>query len=43
MSILYWSMTNSSHKWVKEYSAYFNQERPHQGIGQRIPDHYPSV
>jgi transposase InsO family protein len=25
---------------VKEYTAYFNQERPHQGIGQRIPDHY---
>ena len=25
---------------VKEYTAYFNQERPHQGIGQRIPDFY---
>ncbi len=25
---------------VKEYSTYFNQERPHQGIGQRIPDFY---
>jgi putative transposase len=25
---------------VKEYAAYFNQERPHQGIGQRIPDQY---
>jgi transposase InsO family protein len=25
---------------VKEYTAYFNQERPHQGIEQRIPDHY---
>jgi len=25
---------------VKEYTAYFNQERPHQGIGQRIPDQY---
>jgi transposase InsO family protein len=25
---------------VKEYTVYFNQERPHQGIGQRIPDHY---
>ncbi len=24
---------------VKEYTAYFNQERPHQGIDQRIPDH----
>jgi len=23
-----------------EYTAYFNQERPHQGIGQRIPDQY---
>jgi transposase InsO family protein len=23
-----------------EYTAYFNQERPHQGIDQRIPDHY---
>jgi putative transposase len=25
---------------VREYRAYFNQERPHQGIGQRIPDQY---
>ena len=25
---------------VKEYTAYFNQARPHQGIGQRIPDQY---
>ncbi len=25
---------------LKEYTAYFNQERPHQGIGQHIPDHY---
>jgi len=25
---------------VKEYTAYFTQERPHQGIGQRIPDQY---
>ena len=25
---------------VKEYNNYFNQERPHQGIGQQIPDHY---
>ncbi len=25
---------------VKEYTAYFNQERPHQGIDQRFPDHY---
>ena len=25
---------------VREYTHYFNQERPHQGIGQRIPEHY---
>lgn len=25
---------------AKEYTAYFNQERPHQGIDQRVPDHY---
>jgi transposase InsO family protein len=25
---------------VMEYTAYFNQERPHQGIEQRIPDQY---
>ena len=25
---------------VKEYTNYFNQERPHQGIGQQIPDFY---
>jgi Integrase core domain. len=25
---------------VTEYTAYFNQERPHQGIDQRIPDSY---
>jgi putative transposase len=25
---------------VTEYAAYFNQERPHQGIGQRIPEYY---
>ena len=25
---------------VTEYTAYFNQERPHQGIEQRIPDWY---
>ncbi len=24
---------------VREYTRYFNQERPHQGIGQRIPDY----
>jgi len=28
-------------QWViTEYTAYFNQERPHQGIGQHIPDQY---
>jgi len=25
---------------VTDYAAYFNQERPHQGIEQRIPDRY---
>jgi transposase InsO family protein len=25
---------------VKEYATYFNQERPHQGIAQCVPDHY---
>ncbi len=25
---------------VTEFTAYFNQERPHQGIGQRIPNQY---
>ena len=25
---------------VREYTAYYNQERPHQGIGQRIPNQY---
>jgi len=25
---------------AKEYTSYFNQERPHQGIEQRIPDQY---
>ena len=25
---------------VTEYTAYFNQERPHQGIDQRVPNHY---
>jgi len=25
---------------VNEYITYFNQDRPHQGIDQRIPDHY---
>jgi hypothetical protein len=25
---------------VTEYTAYFNQEQPHQRIGQRIPDQY---
>ena len=33
---------NDRHLWrvVREYTHYFNQERPHQGICQRIPDHY---
>ena len=25
---------------VREYTHYFNRERPHQEIGQRIPDYY---
>jgi putative transposase len=25
---------------VTEYTAYFNEDRPHQGIGQRIPGHF---
>jgi transposase InsO family protein len=25
---------------VNAYTAYFNQERPHQGIDQQIPDQY---
>jgi putative transposase len=25
---------------VREYTKYFNQERPHQGIGQRVPNYY---
>ena len=25
---------------ITEYKAYFDQERPPQGIDQRIPDHY---
>ena len=25
---------------VKEYTVYFNEDRPHQGIGQRIPGHF---
>jgi putative transposase len=25
---------------IREYIAYYNRERPHQGISQRIPDHY---
>ena len=25
---------------VQKYTHYYNQERPHQGIGQRIPNHY---
>jgi transposase InsO family protein len=27
---------------LKEYVAYFNHARPHQGIGQRIPEATPS-
>ena len=27
---------------LKEYSSYFNHSRPHQGIGQRIPEVVPS-
>ena len=23
---------------VREYKAYYNEERPHQGIGQRVPN-----
>jgi len=26
-----------------EYTSYFNQERPHQGIEQRIPDQYDLI
>ena len=26
------------HRVIGEYVAYFNRARPHQGIGQRIPD-----
>ena len=25
---------------VSEYTTYFNEDRPHQGIGQRIPGHF---
>jgi putative transposase len=25
---------------VTEYTTYFNEDRPHQGIGQRIPNHF---
>ena len=25
---------------INEYAVYYNQERPHQGIDQRIPNHY---
>ncbi len=31
------------HRVIKEYVAYFNQARPHQGIGQKIPEGSPSV
>jgi putative transposase len=26
------------HRLLKAYALYFNQARPHQGLGQRIPD-----
>jgi len=26
------------HRLLKAYVVYFNQARPHQGLGQRIPD-----
>ena len=25
---------------LREYSAYYNQDRPHQGIGQQIPEYF---
>jgi len=28
---------------VKEYASYFNQERPHQGIAQRIPNFFAQL
>jgi hypothetical protein len=28
------------HRLVREYVAYYNQSRPHQGIEQQIPDWY---
>jgi len=28
------------HRLVREYVAYYNQARPHQGIEQQIPDWY---
>ncbi len=31
------------HRVIKEYVEYFNQSRPHQGIGQRIPERLKSV
>jgi hypothetical protein len=31
-------MTGSTSRVLKAYVAYFDQARPHQGIGQQIPD-----
>ncbi len=28
---------------LREYVAYFNQERPHQGLGQTTPERSPGV
>jgi putative transposase len=28
------------HRVVREFTAYYNQDRRHQGTGQRIPDDY---
>ncbi|MDP9375267.1 MAG: transposase [Chloroflexota bacterium] len=28
---------------LKEYTAYFNQARPHQGVGQRVPQPVATV
>ncbi len=31
------------HRVLREYVAYFNQERPHQGIGQATPEQLPAA
>jgi transposase InsO family protein len=31
------------HRLVKEYTTYYNQARPHQGIYQRIPERYDQI